>query len=238
MSRVLIFRHVPFEGAGHIVAELERRSIAWHYADLWDAPAGLPDDPANHDALIFLGGPMSANDRLPFLRQEERMIRDAMARRQPVLGICLGSQLIARALGAEVRRNPASEIGWFPLRLSEAASIDPLLSALHANETVFHWHSDTWDLPPGATLLASSERCAHQAFRVGDRVYGFQFHPEVTPAMIADWCTQDANCGDLRELAAPLDPHRNSERLSVLAAELFARWCDLVCTARSDAAGG
>jgi len=93
---------------------------------------------------------------------------------------------------------------------------------------VFHWHGDTFDLPHQSVLLASSERCVDQAFRMGARTYGLQFHLEVTPAMIADWCTQDENCGDMRELDAPLDPGRDAERLRGLADSIFGRWCELL----------
>jgi GMP synthase-like glutamine amidotransferase len=144
-----------------------------------------------------------------------------------VLGICLGSQLLASALGAVVRRNPASEIGWFDLQFTSAAADDPLFTGLD-RETVFHWHGETFDLPPGAELLGSSELCRNQAFRAGDCAYGLQFHLEVTPEMIADWCLQDENCGDVRELEAPLDPHHNAARLAVLSDRVFGAWCDLV----------
>src|SRR5262249_54375226 len=96
-------------------------------------------------------------------------------------------------------------------------------------ETAFHWHGETFDLPPGAELLASSDLCLHQAYRVGSNVYGLQFHLEVTPEMIADWLEQDANCGDVRELTAPVDPWTNSARLQELAGKVFGAWCRLLC---------
>ena len=221
--KVLAFRHVPFEGVGLIASSLERRGISLHYADLY-RPAALPPSIASYDGLISLGGPMSANDPLPFLDLERQLISQAIAARQPLLGICLGSQLIARALGADVHRNPVKEIGWFDVRFTRAASTDPLFASLAAPESIFHWHSDTWDLPPGATLLASSDACPHQAFRAGPRIYGFQFHLEVTPAMIADWQLQDENCGDVRDLPAPIDPHHNAAHLAVLSNLIFGRW--------------
>jgi GMP synthase (glutamine-hydrolysing) len=224
--RVLIFRHVPFEGAGRIEPLLRIRNIDFEYVDLYRDGAAVPDT-APYGGLIFMGGPMSVNDGLAYLRAEEQLIRDAVATRVPVLGICLGAQLLARAMGASVRRNPVSEIGWFELCFTDAARRDPLFAGLD-RETVFHWHGETFDLPEGAELLASSERCRNQAFRVGDRTYGLQFHLEVTPEMIADWCEQDENCRDVRELAAPLDSYRNAARLSVLSDRVFGAWCDFL----------
>jgi GMP synthase (glutamine-hydrolysing) len=218
---------VPFEGVGLIAPALEAHGLSLEYADLYRPDAKLPEveDAAG---LIFLGGPMSVNDPLPYLKHETDAIVQAVERKQPVLGICLGSQLIARALGGRVYPNQRKEIGWFDIHLTEAASSDQLFSGMNPSETVFQWHGETFDLPARAARLASSEACANQAFRLGSNVYGLQFHLEVTPAMIADWCDQDENCGDVRELEGPLDPWRNSERLVVLSQMVFGLWCDLL----------
>ena len=224
--RVLAFRHVPFEGLGLIEPVLRARHIEVEHADLYRAGAALPDIAA-YDALIFMGGPMSVNDDLPDLRQEMECIRLAMAQRQPVLGVCLGAQLIARAAGATVRRNPTKEIGWYELRFTDAAANDRLFHGL-SRETVFHWHGETFDLPPGAELLASSALCRNQAFRIGEEVYGLQFHLEVTPDMIANWCVQDENCADVRELESVIDPYFNASRLEELARTVFGRWCETI----------
>jgi GMP synthase (glutamine-hydrolysing) len=224
--RVLVFRHVPFEGLGLIAPVLAARHIEVDYADLYKAGAAVPDI-TGYDALIFLGGPMSVNDDLPYLGTEMELIRQAMARRQPILGICLGAQLIARALGATVRRNSAREIGWFDLRFTAAGGADRLFHGLSA-ETVFHWHGETFDLPPGAELLASSDLCRNQAFRIGETVYALQFHLEVTPEIIADWCIQDENCGDVRELSSPIDPFCNEPRLAELSAQVFGNWSEML----------
>jgi GMP synthase (glutamine-hydrolysing) len=224
--RVLAFRHVPFEGLGLIAPVLAKRDIDVDYADLYEAGSAMPDIAA-YDALIFLGGPMSVNDDLPYLGGEMELIRRAMARRQPILGICLGAQLIAHALGAKVRRNSAKEIGWYSLRFSEAAENDRLFHGLAA-ETVFHWHGETFDLPPGAELLASSDLCRNQAFRIGEYVYALQFHLEVTPDIIADWCVQDENCGDVRELEGAIDPCFNAPRLAELSARVFGNWSEML----------
>lgn len=224
---VLAFRHVPFEGLGLIGPALGERGITIEYADLYRDGASLPDI-SRAAGLIFLGGPMSVNDDLPYLRREMDFVTRAVARRQPVLGVCLGAQLIARALGAPVYRNPVKEVGWFDIHPTETAAADPLFAALNQTETVFHWHSETFDLPPDATLLAYSGACRNQAFRLGAAVYGMQFHLEITPEMIADWCTQDANCGDVRELDAPLDPHRHAPRLAALSRSVFGSWSRLL----------
>jgi GMP synthase-like glutamine amidotransferase len=226
--KVLAFRHVPFEDLGLIASVLAHRHIDVDYADLYKADAALPDI-AKYDGLIFLGGPMSVNDDLPYLARELELIRQAEARRQPVLGICLGAQLIARALGATVRRNSAKEIGWYGLRFTEAARADRLFQGL-TTETVFHWHGETFDLPPGAELLASSELCRNQAFRVDESVYGLQFHLEVTPAIIADWCVQDENCGDVRELPSAIEASFNAPRLEELSAQVFGNWSEMLQT--------
>lgn len=225
--KVLAFRHVPFEHLGLIESAFDSRGVSFEYADLYSDGTPLPN-PENYSGLVFMGGPMSANDALPWLAREIKWIEQAVRRGQPVLGVCLGAQLIAKALGARVYRNPVKEIGWFDIEFTAEAAGDRLFSAAAGRELVFHWHGETFDLPPGAVHLAFSDACRHQAFRLGQNTYGLQFHLEVTPAMIADWCEQDANCGDVRELAEPLDPKRNATRLAVLSHSVFGNWCDLL----------
>jgi GMP synthase (glutamine-hydrolysing) len=223
---VLAVRHVPFEGLGSIAPALDARGIRIVYADAylgqsladWQSAAGL----------VLMGGPMSANDDLPFVHREVEMIAEAVKAGQPVLGICLGAQILARALGARVYRNAVKEIGWAPVHWTEAAARDPLLAGLDKPESVFHWHGETFDLPAGAEWLASSQACRNQAFRAGRSAWGFQFHLEVTPEMISTWCCEDANEGDVRELAQPIDPSANSARLAELAATVFGRWASLL----------
>jgi GMP synthase-like glutamine amidotransferase len=218
--RVFVFRHIPYEDLGLIRAPLEERGISIEYADLY-RPGPPPPDITQAAGLIFMGGPMSANDDLPYLRQELQLIAQAVERRQPVLGVCLGAQLIAKALGAKVYRNPVKEIGWFEIHFTGAAARDPLFAGVGPAETVFHWHGETFDLPPGAERLAYSEACRNQAFRAAAGVYGLQFHLEVTPAMIEDWCDRDANCGDV-------DARLNAARVAALSSLVFGRWCDLL----------
>jgi GMP synthase-like glutamine amidotransferase len=221
--KVLAFRHVPFEDVGHIRPVLEARGVAVEGVDLYRPGVAVPDI-TTADALIFMGGPMSVNDALPYLETEMSLIRDAVGRGQPVFGVCLGAQLIAKALGARVQPNPQKEIGWFDVELTEAAREDAVFGGLEPTLKILQWHGETFGLPEGATLLATSAACRNQAFRVGARTYGIQFHPEVTPEMIADWCRQDANCGDVSELSAPIDPNVNARELRELSALIFDRW--------------
>lgn len=225
--KVIAFRHVAFEGLGLIGESLAQHGIKWQYADLLQ-DGGAASDLEGANGLIFMGGPMSANDDLEGLRQEERLIREAAGRGIPVLGVCLGAQLIARALGARVYRNPIKEIGWYDIQFTAHAHTDVLFGGLPPVETVFHWHGETFDLPREAVWLASSSACPHQAFRVGTNIYGLQFHLEVTPGMVDDWCHQDANSGDLRELAGPIDAGFNATRLAKLSSHVFGRWCRLL----------
>ncbi len=228
---ILVFRHVPFEHLGLIAPALAERNLAFRYVDLFENPdVRLPWREA--PGLIVMGGPMSANDDLPFLRREMAIIEAAAAMGKPVLGVCLGAQLIARAAGARVYRNPVKEIGWAPVHWTAAARTDPLFAELEGPETVFHWHGETFDLPSGAEWLAYTEACRNQAFRLGRHVWGLQFHLEVTPEMIAEWCAAPENEEDVTGLAEPPDPYLHAARLAELARLVFGRWADRV--ARSD----
>jgi GMP synthase-like glutamine amidotransferase len=214
--KILAFRHFPSEHLGRIADSL---GVEYEYVDLY---LGQPaPDIGDASGLIFLGGQMSANDDLPYIRTELDLIRQAVSLGKPLLGVCLGAQLIAKALGARVYANPVKEIGWYPVYWTDAAR------PLSGSDIVFHWHGETFDLPPGAELLASSDACRNQAYRVGRNILGLQFHLEVTPEMIADWLAQDANCGDLREVTAPIEPRANAGRLTELSAHVFGRWCNL-----------
>jgi GMP synthase (glutamine-hydrolysing) len=199
---ILVLRHEPFEHLGHFARVLDQNHAEYRYHDL-----GEPLLRENYNAVIVMGGPMSANDDLPGLHDESRLIERALKDDVPLLGVCLGSQLIARALGARVYRNAELEIGWEPVWLTDAARDDAIFKGMASPETFFHWHGETFDLPSGAEWLAYSEKCRHQAYRYGKRVYGIQFHPEITAEMIEDWCGQPVNCGDVRTLERPIDAH-------------------------------
>ena len=213
---------------GRIASACDSAGVAYDYADLCQTGAAPPSLDGYH-GLVILGGPMSANDVHPWVAIEIALIHDAIRRDLPVLGVCLGSQLIAKALGADVSKNPRKEIGWFDLHFTPDAARDPLFAEFADRETVFHWHSETFAMPPGSLLLASSQRCRNQAFRYGQKIYGLQFHLEVTPEMI-DWMQKDENCGDVRGLEAPIDPVRNCERIGQLSQKFFGRWLGLLLT--------
>lgn len=178
--RAHTLQHVPFEGLGSIAGWLDRNGHTTTFTRFFDAQPQLPA-PDGFDLLVIMGGPMSVNDeaRLPWLIEEKRLVRAALGAGKPVLGICLGAQLIASALGSRVYPNPEREIGWFPV--DAAAHSDGDVFAFPSSAGVFHWHGETFDLPSGARLLASSEGCRNQAFQIGSRVIGLQFHLETTP---------------------------------------------------------
>lgn len=222
--RLVAFRHMP-ENLGWLQTALDERGVAVEYADLY--LGGPLPDLTGAAGLIFLGGTMFANDDLPYLQTELDAIRRAAAASQPILGICLGAQLVAKALGARVYRNPVKEVGWCNVQWTDAARHDPLFAGLDGPETLLQWHLDTFDLPEGATHLAWSETCRNQAYRLGSNIYGMQFHLEATPAVIADWCAKDALCG-APELDGAIDPQRDAAHLAGLAKLVFGRWCALL----------
>ena len=203
---LLVLRHEPFEHLGHFASVLDQIGVEYQYHDL-----GEPLIEDNHEAVIVMGGPMSANDNLPGLKDELALIEKTLVKNVPLLGICLGSQLIAKVLGARVYRNVELEIGWEPVWFTGAAKADSVFNGFGSPEVFFHWHGETFDLPNGAEWLAYSKKCRHQAYRYGSRVYGIKFHPEITAEMIDDWCQQPVNCGDVATLHAPIDPHLNDQ---------------------------
>jgi GMP synthase (glutamine-hydrolysing) len=181
-----VIRHLEIEDLGHLGAALEARGIEFEYVDA-DALEAI--DPAEGRPLIVLGGPMGVyeRDRHPFLAREIDLVREHLAREVPVLGICLGAQVLAAAAGADVYAGGnGKEIGWAEVELTDAGAADPIWAGFPRRFTTFHWHGDTFDLPPGAELLARTDRYP-QAFRLGDRAYGVQFHPEVVPEALASW---------------------------------------------------
>jgi GMP synthase-like glutamine amidotransferase len=173
-----VLQHVPYEDIGSIKPWLAARAATVSYTRFFDNAALPALD--GIDLIIAMGGPMSVNDEaeLPWLAAEKAFVREAVGRGLPVLGICLGAQLIASALGARVYRNAEKEIGWFPIEAT-AGVADGF--RFPASSLVFHWHGETFDLPPGAIRLARSAACANQAFQLGPSAIGLQFHLETTP---------------------------------------------------------
>jgi GMP synthase-like glutamine amidotransferase len=191
--RIHVLQHVPFEGPAAIADWAGRRGHALAVSHLYQ------NDPlpalADFDRLVVMGGPMSVGDTdaYPWLADELQYIAEAIAAGRSVIGVCLGAQLIAAALGARVYRGAHKEIGWFPVRLTGQGRALDLCDGLPAEQPVFHWHGDTFDLPAGAVHLAETDACANQAFLFGGRVLGLQFHLESTPASVAAICE---HCAD------------------------------------------
>lgn len=177
-SRWVVLQHVEWEGPGIIAREAEKRGGKVDILRL-DREGRLPD-PDDLDGLVVMGGPLGAyeEDRYPFLRQECELMGAVARRGDPVLGVCLGAQLLARALGAKVFPGHGTEIGFGSIELTQAGENNPIFTGLGRVFPAFHWHGDTFTLPEGAELLASSPMYPHQAFRFGSRAYGLQFHLE------------------------------------------------------------
>lgn len=183
---VLVFQHDANDGPGYLGEALRRRGAKLRIVrlDQWEAiPEITP-----YNMLLIMGGIMNVytEDKHPWLREETQAIRQAVEEDKAVLGVCLGGQLLAKALDAPVHIGTATEIGLTPITLTEAGKSDPLFDGLSQLEAV-EWHDDTFDIPQGAIPLACSEGCTNQAFRFGTRAYGLQFHPEVSPEMLAEW---------------------------------------------------
>jgi len=186
--RALILQHCAVEGPGTLAPFLTTRGWTLETVALY-AGACLPETPQAYQAIIVMGGPMGVYDEAdyPFLREEQHFLTQAIAQEVPILGICLGAQLLAKTLGARVYRNPRKEIGWYTVDLTTAGRTDPLFTGIASPVQVFQWHGDAFEMPVGAIPLASSPLCTHQAFRYGDRVYGLLFHLELTPDIIHRW---------------------------------------------------
>lgn len=182
--KIVWLQHASFEGPGYILEWALQKGHAMNGVLLCDnQPLPIID---SFDLLVVMGGPMGVydTDTYPWLAAEKRFLRDAVAAGKPVLGICLGAQLLADALGAGIKKNRHREIGWFDIKLSDEARQTRLGRRLPQTFTAFHWHGDTFDIPSGAVHLASSAACANQGFIWNDRVIALQFHNEVTAASI------------------------------------------------------
>lgn len=198
---VLICKNIETEGPGTIEDFLKTRNIA---CTIWElSKVEVMPDSSDFDALVMMGGPMSANedDIYPYIKREEMLVRDFIARDKKVLGICLGSQIMAKALGSSVYIGAEKEIGWYDIDISMEGLCDKRMKSLAAHPQtgdiprkfkVFHWHGETFDIPDGAVKLASSELYPNQAFRYGPNAYAFQFHIEVKKAMIYEWLKNEA----------------------------------------------
>jgi GMP synthase-like glutamine amidotransferase len=193
---VLIIKNIITEGPGTIEDFLKKEDFSFKVVEL--SSGEVPPSLEDFNSLVIMGGPMGVYEigQYPHLRIESRIIREAINRDMKVLGICLGAQMIAYCLGSDVYKGPKEEIGWQHIELAGDGIRDPFMKKLAIHPSVgdfwrkfkvFHWHGDTFEIPIGAVLLASSELYKNQAFRYKDNVYGFQFHIEVTGKMIKDW---------------------------------------------------
>lgn len=226
MSSVLILQFAAHVPPGHFAASLTRLGVPWRIARI-DAGETLPETLNGISGIGLMGGPMSANDDLPWIAPVLALVRRAIAAGVPVIGHCLGGQLMSRALGGRVTKNPVKEIGWGAVRTTGPAARDWLGDL--AGFEAFHWHGETFDIPAGATRILESACCPNQAFALGPHL-GMQCHVEMTAAMIRLWCRQWAD-----ECAQPspsvLTPEQMQERMEeriaamrVAADRLYTRW--------------
>lgn len=191
MSEFLVLQHIECEDLGTIGPAMSGRGIGAEYVRLFDGEP-VPQDIERYSGIIILGGPMNVyeEDEFPFLREEDVLIKKAIQKGSPLLGICLGGQLIAKATGATVTKGAKKEIGWYKLNLTQGGKEDKAFGKFPEELTVFQWHGDTFGIPQGAVHLAGSELFPNQAYRIGNNVYGLQFHLEVTEKTINSWITE------------------------------------------------
>lgn len=229
MKPVAIFRHARTEGPGYLAAFLEARSIPWQLIRI-DAGDPLPRTPQQFSGLVMMGGPMSVNDDLPWIPPLLALIRGAVAADIPVLGHCLGGQLMSKALGGCVRANPVKEIGWGELTVAQSPPARHWFGDTRSF-LGFHWHGETFTLPAGATGILASAHCPNQAFALGKHL-GFQCHIEMTVPMVQEWCAIGSD-----EIAASMDSpgvqpvaaiennlEANVAALNRVAAAVYSRW--------------
>ncbi len=236
MAKVLVFQHVPYEPLGTLDPLIRDRRHRIRYVNFGREPHAKPSI-QGYDALILLGGPMNIGQEAdyPHLEVEKKLVREALEADIPVLGICLGAQLIASALGGQVYQAPENEIGWYSMRPSESAQSDPLIRHFKTEEPIFQWHGYTFDLPQQAELLVTGDAIPNQAFRVGSKVYGFQFHLEASRPLIKRWLDLPQHQVELGLDKAPnrrkniwAETESNIERSLDLSRKVFTAFLDLL----------
>jgi GMP synthase-like glutamine amidotransferase len=235
MNPIAIFRHIAFEGPGFLADFLNARHIPWQ---LIDATTSLPTSAANFSGLVFMGGPMSVNDDLPWIAGELALIQEAVALNIPVLGHCLGAQLMSRALGGEVTKNPIKELGWGIVQVSD----NEVARSWFNTKTfdAFHWHGETFSLPQGATHLLSSDYCENQAWSMGVHL-ALQCHIEMTDQMIIKWGKNGADeiMASLSSTAVQTALVMQQQAalklplLQAVATQLYTKWLTCVATNRT-----
>lgn len=230
MRPIAVFRHAPSEGPGYFASFLESKALPWHLIAI-DAGDKVPTDASAYAGLVFMGGPMSVNDDLPWIAAVLKLIQQAVAQDIPVLGHCLGGQLMARALGGVVSRNPVKEIGWGTVRTVPGPIATHWLGDIREFQA-FHWHGETFSIPAGASRILESAHCANQGFALGKHL-ALQCHVEMTESMIQEWCALGAD-----EIAAADSPAVQSPEqimaasptllapLHSVAERLYTRWIE------------
>jgi GMP synthase-like glutamine amidotransferase len=231
MKPVGIFRASSTEGPGYFATYLERRSIPWKLIPV-DGGEPLPRDARRYAGLVFMGGPMSVNDDLPWIARLLELARDAVRKDVPLLGHCLGGQLIAKALGGTVRPNAVKEIGWGEVRVADNEVAREWLGELQAFES-FHWHGETFTIPPGATRILHNAHCPNQGYALG-RHLGMQCHVEMTEELIHSWLGSGADemkesCAspavqDVDEIQRDMRPRLAA--LNEVANRVYDRWTE------------
>ena len=233
MKPVLVLRYARTEGPGHFATFLAAHGIEWRLAAL-DEGDPVPASGAPYAGLGFMGGPMSANDELAWTRPVLALMGDAVRRGVPVIGHCLGGQMLARALGGVVSRSPVKEIGWVPVRVEGNATAGDWFAGIEGF-TAFQWHEDAFSVPPGGERILTGRHCPNQAYVVDGRHLGMQCHVEVTAEMIETWCRAGASeiAGDLGKSPAVQDAAtiraltaQNLAPLTATASRLYARWIE------------
>lgn len=223
MKPVVVFRHALAEGAGYLGALLTEKAIPWHMVRI-DQGEHVPDDARAFSGIVLMGGPMSVNDDLPWIPRLLALVQHAVSEDVPVLGHCLGGQLMSKALGARVGRNPVKEIGWGEVQVSETEEARKWFGGLRRMQA-FHWHGETFDLPAGATHILSSAHCPNQAYSLGKHL-AFQCHIEMTADMVRTWCEVGAD-----EIAEAIDSP-GVQSIDDIHADLGARVAQLNAHAR------
>lgn len=233
MKPVVIMRHAPTEGPGYFATYLERHGIPWRLVKV-DAGEPLPEDPESCSGLAFMGGPMSVNDDLPWIAPALALIRRAVAAGVPVVGHCLGGQLMAKAMGGSVARNPVKEIGWGLVDVVASPSAEAWFGPALKEFESFHWHGEAFSIPPAATRLASSAHCENQMFALGPHL-AMQCHVEMTAELIRSWCkdwekevaslaARVASVQTPMEMTSRLDERVRA--LHAVADRLYERWTE------------
>jgi GMP synthase (glutamine-hydrolysing) len=232
MSRVLVVLHAKTETPGSMRAVLREKNIKTDYVPTFEGQH-VPREIGTSSGLILMGGPMGVyeHDRYGFIREEIHLIENALQENRPILGVCLGSQLLASALGATVSKGKKLEIGWHEVVLTPSGEADRLFSGSGTGFVAFHWHGDVFSLPRGAAHLATSTATEYQAFRYGNSAYGLLFHMEVTKGIINGMIR--AFPRELKEAGVHqedfmLDSKKNLPRLQHIGYTAFSRWADLV----------